>query len=509
MGRAVRDTAILADLAGDAGAAHRGVRVGASRRPTAYPRRGGPAGLPRQRDRPRGSRAAAAAGGRARAHQRGRRGAVLGEPAAPVRAGRPPGRRDRLRHGGRDGASPAERAEPRQLRAGRRARARPGRHGDHGARGLACLRRRPAGRRATLVAGDLPPRRHGVAPGRAGHGPGLDVPARDHDGPRAGGRELAQAARAAAGDGASPVLLSLLAAREAVGLAQAQDSVGASAAVAEARRWLDLGRRGDEPLWLDFWSPADLACHETRTALALGRPQIAERAARAALASADRDAFPRNHTIYTVRLASVLTRVGQLDEAIDVTSRAVQNADLLRGIAADQHRPPAHGRPPGPAVVRAGTDLRDGGAPAPGRRVTSGERGTVLDDLTITVYRRGTALAEIDAIAPIYASAYAEAPYHEGPDDVAEFRAGWPRRVAQPSFRLVVARLAGRARRILVRPPAHHRHAVVGRDARRRRAQRWSPSGRGGRSPSSNWPCKARCAAMASRANSTLICWLA
>lgn len=75
--------------------------------------------------------------------------------------------------------------------------------------------------------------------------------------------------------------------------------------------------------------------------------------------------------------------------------------------------------------------------------MTSGERSTVLDDLTVTVYRRGTALNEIDAIAPIYASAYAEAPYHEGPDDVAEFRNGWPRRVAQQSFRLVVARLRG------------------------------------------------------------------
>lgn len=73
--------------------------------------------------------------------------------------------------------------------------------------------------------------------------------------------------------------------------------------------------------------------------------------------------------------------------------------------------------------------------------MTNGERGVALDDLTITLYRRGTALPEIDAIATIYASAYAEPPYHEGPDDVAQFRAGWPRRVAQPSFRLVVARL--------------------------------------------------------------------
>ena len=75
--------------------------------------------------------------------------------------------------------------------------------------------------------------------------------------------------------------------------------------------------------------------------------------------------------------------------------------------------------------------------------MTAGERGAALDDPTITVYRQGTALTEIDAIAPIYASAYAEAPYHEGPDDIAEFRTGWPRRVAQPSIRLVIARLRG------------------------------------------------------------------
>jgi hypothetical protein len=142
---------------------------------------------------------------------------------------------------------------------------------------------------------------------------------------------LARAARDVAGDRATPTLLSLLSARQAVGLAQARDSAGAVAAVAEARRWLDRGREGNEPLWLDFWNPADLACHETRVSLALGQGKTAEAAARSALASADSVAFPRNHTIYTVRLASVLTHLGQLDEAIDVTSRAVQNAELLRG----------------------------------------------------------------------------------------------------------------------------------------------------------------------------------
>ncbi len=157
--------------------------------------------------------------------------------------------------------------------------------------------------------------------------------------------DLARAARAAAGDRATPTLLSVLAAREAVGLAQARDSVGASAAVAEARRWLDLGRDGSEPVWLNFWNAADLACHETRVMLALGRARPAEVAARSALASADVELFPRNHAIYTARLASVLTHLGQLDEAIAVTSSAVENAELLRSsrrISADLQRTVDH-----------------------------------------------------------------------------------------------------------------------------------------------------------------------
>ena len=69
--------------------------------------------------------------------------------------------------------------------------------------------------------------------------------------------------------------------------------------------------------------------------------------------------------------------------------------------------------------------------------------GDITDDVTVTVHRRGTALGAIDSIKQIYASAYAEAPYNEGPKDVADFCSGWPSRVAQPSFRLVVARLRG------------------------------------------------------------------
>jgi transcriptional regulator with XRE-family HTH domain len=149
-----------------------------------------------------------------------------------------------------------------------------------------------------------------------------------------GGREtvnLAHAARAAAGDRATPVLLSLLAAREAVGHAQTGDRSAAVSAMSQAHQCLDHGRGGDEPFWLDFWGPVDLASHETHVALATGNGKSAELVARTTLSYADTGAFPRNHTLYTINLASILTRLGRLDEAIAVTSDAVQQVDSVRG----------------------------------------------------------------------------------------------------------------------------------------------------------------------------------
>ena len=62
----------------------------------------------------------------------------------------------------------------------------------------------------------------------------------------------------------------MLAAREAVGHAQTGDRTAARTALIESRKQLELGPREDDPLWLQFWSPADFACHETRVALAFG-----------------------------------------------------------------------------------------------------------------------------------------------------------------------------------------------------------------------------------------------
>jgi hypothetical protein len=151
-----------------------------------------------------------------------------------------------------------------------------------------------------------------------------------------GGREtvdLAQAARTAAKEDQppSPILLSLLAAREAIGHAQAGDHAAAVSAISQSRHWLDHGRRGDEPFWLDFWGPADLAWHETQVALVGRKGKSAEAAARAALAGVDIALFPRNHVCYTVGLSSVLTQLGQFDEAISVTSDAIHGVQGMRG----------------------------------------------------------------------------------------------------------------------------------------------------------------------------------
>lgn len=139
------------------------------------------------------------------------------------------------------------------------------------------------------------------------------------------------ASRVAAGTSASPTLLSILAAREAVAHAQMNDKAGARTAISNSRKWLDQGRTGEEPAVLNFWGAADLACHETRVALVLGDGRSAERAARRAYESADKATFPRNHTIYAVRLGQVLARTGQLEEAISVTADAVERVDAVRG----------------------------------------------------------------------------------------------------------------------------------------------------------------------------------
>ncbi|MGB6162696.1 MAG: helix-turn-helix transcriptional regulator [Pseudonocardiaceae bacterium] len=144
--------------------------------------------------------------------------------------------------------------------------------------------------------------------------------------------DLIQAARkTATNDQAHFPLLSLLAAREAIGHALTGDRSAATHALGQAHQWLDRGRGGDESFWLDFWGPADLAWHETRVALITKQGKSAEVAARTALASVDTASFPRNRTLYAAGLGSVLTQRGQLDEAISLTSEAIQGVHAGHG----------------------------------------------------------------------------------------------------------------------------------------------------------------------------------
>ncbi|MQA78549.1 MAG: helix-turn-helix domain-containing protein [Streptosporangiales bacterium] len=142
------------------------------------------------------------------------------------------------------------------------------------------------------------------------------------------GREavgLAGAARSAAGSDATPTLLSMLAAREAMGYAGAGDNAEAIRALSASRRHLQQGRRGDEPAWLSFWCLADLETHATVVAERLNQPVTMERAAREAVRWSN-PAMPRNHTIYSAYLGLVLTRLGKLDEAIATTRDALHGA---------------------------------------------------------------------------------------------------------------------------------------------------------------------------------------
>ncbi|MGH3903848.1 MAG: hypothetical protein ACRDTE_06625 [Pseudonocardiaceae bacterium] len=85
----------------------------------------------------------------------------------------------------------------------------------------------------------------------------------------------------------------------------------------QARQW-----------WLETCHLADLTEVPQARVRALAS---AETSARAALANVDATSFPRNHVLRTVRLGSVLTQVGQFDEAINVTSRAVHAVHTIRG----------------------------------------------------------------------------------------------------------------------------------------------------------------------------------
>ena len=70
---------------------------------------------------------------------------------------------------------------------------------------------------------------------------------------------------------------------------------------------------------------------------------------------------------------------------------------------------------------------------------------TASTEAIITTYGAKESAQTFEVIASIYSEVYAEAPYHEGPDDFAGFAESLPHRAKTTSFRVVVATVAGEA----------------------------------------------------------------
>ncbi|MDD7942511.1 GNAT family N-acetyltransferase [Actinomycetospora lutea] len=70
---------------------------------------------------------------------------------------------------------------------------------------------------------------------------------------------------------------------------------------------------------------------------------------------------------------------------------------------------------------------------------------TASTEAVITTYGAEESAQTFDVVTSIYSEVYAEAPYHEGPDDFAGFAESLPHRAKAPSFRVVIAAVAGEA----------------------------------------------------------------
>ena len=139
--------------------------------------------------------------------------------------------------------------------------------------------------------------------------------------------DLACSARRVAEDHRlTPRLRSLLAAREALGHAHLGDATATRQSLGQAYADLDETPHDDDPEWLSFWGPADLAAgHASRIGRHLGDLTMAESAAREALEAVGAR-YPRNRVLYQANLAAVLIARRNMDEAIAAVTEAAQQA---------------------------------------------------------------------------------------------------------------------------------------------------------------------------------------
>lgn len=135
-----------------------------------------------------------------------------------------------------------------------------------------------------------------------------------HDGRPRDGLDLARAAQERATKLGSPVLQSLIAAREARALSLMADENAANQRLATAMRLVDrTGRGRPSPEWAAFHGPAELDYAQGLLYSELGHHEAATQYLRAALVHQDRT-YGRNRALYRLTFARGLVQAGEVDE---------------------------------------------------------------------------------------------------------------------------------------------------------------------------------------------------
>ncbi|WBB59295.1 hypothetical protein O7599_27500 [Streptomyces sp. WMMC500] len=138
------------------------------------------------------------------------------------------------------------------------------------------------------------------------------------------GYNLAHAARQRAEGMASPVLLSLIAAREARALAVMCDGRAARLGLAQAMRMVERTDRGlPPPTWAAFHGPAELEYAHGLLYADEDRHAAAVPFLRAALTHQDR-AYGRNRALYRLTLARGLINAREVDEGAAEAMSAIE-----------------------------------------------------------------------------------------------------------------------------------------------------------------------------------------
>ncbi|MFD3803545.1 hypothetical protein ACFWTC_07905 [Streptomyces sp. NPDC058619] len=135
-----------------------------------------------------------------------------------------------------------------------------------------------------------------------------------HEGRARDGLDLARAAQERATRLGSPVLQSVIAAREARALALLTDESSAGGRMSAALKLVDRsGRSRPSPEWTAFHGPAELDYAQGLLYTELGHHRAATTFLRAALAHQEQN-YGRNRALYRITLAKALVAAGEVDE---------------------------------------------------------------------------------------------------------------------------------------------------------------------------------------------------